>query len=127
MNTPNTEDSAFQLGKHERQHKRRWICTSNSNFVRHDFLPDIRHEVVHELEVVDSCELPEQRLLRLEEVVQVGQVVVLAGRALARRANRLVECRGATRVADVQLPLLREERAVSGEPCWEARIERVYA
>ena len=62
-----------------------------SYFVAHDGLADIAHEVIHVLDVVDARQRMKKRLLRLTEVVQIGHVVVLAGRAAALSANRLTK------------------------------------
>ena len=51
--------------------------------LRRDALPDIPHEGVHEVHVVDGDESAAQALPRLEQVVQVGAVEVPAAVAPA--------------------------------------------
>ena len=60
-------------------------------FVAHDGLADIAHKVIHVLNVVDARQRMKERLLRLAEVVQVGHVVVPAGRAGALPTNGLTK------------------------------------
>ena len=64
--------------------------SSTLHFAVKDVPPDLRHQIIHVLNVVHGHERPPQGLLRLHQVVEVRQGVVAACVALARGVNRFV-------------------------------------
>lgn len=96
------------------------------DFIVEDGFSYFMHLLDHEVEVVDGGEGEAGKLLGFEEVVQVGDVVVLAGVAVACWLDG-TEVGSIFTLGDVELAIFRESDAVAGKLCGVGAIEGVKA
>ena len=92
-----------------------------SDLVTHDALPNVFHQVVHEVEIVFRCQGREKRLVLLDQVMKVGPSV-WDSLKLGVDGTKIVN------ILEVFYPydtLASEKVAVSRDPSRIARIERV--
>mmetsp|Transcript_16394 Transcript_16394/g.44601 ORF Transcript_16394/g.44601 Transcript_16394/m.44601 type:complete len:288 (+) Transcript_16394:418-1281(+) len=102
---------------------RRTAPAALSDFIGQDLAPNVRHQLVHEDQVMLRRECHEERLVLLEEVVEVGARV---RDGLARGVDRpkVVDI---LELLDLDRPTRAEQQAVARDPRRVARIHRVDA